>query len=109
MLQLAIGIEWIGVHHDKTSSQCTENRHWILQQVRHHDGDSIALDQSGLVNAPGCECLGLVFQLLIRHRRTKIVHRRAASETLCAFGEYLDDRLVFVDVYFCRHGTGIRL
>ena len=43
VLELARRVERIDVHHDHAGAQDAEQRHRVLQQVRRHDGDALAL------------------------------------------------------------------
>ena len=49
VLELARGVERVGIHHDETGAQRAVYRDRVLQRVRHHDGDAIALLEAAAV------------------------------------------------------------
>ncbi len=65
MLQLARGVERVDVDHYHAGTQDAEHGDGILQQVRHHHRDPIALLQLQLVLQIGSKGAGLLFQSAI--------------------------------------------
>ncbi|MNI69478.1 hypothetical protein D3C73_1252250 [compost metagenome] len=45
MLQFTRCVQWVHVYHNHAGTQNAKQRHRILQQVRHHQCDTIALFQ----------------------------------------------------------------
>ncbi|CRZ96167.1 Uncharacterised protein [Vibrio cholerae] len=49
MLQLSRSVKWVDVHCDHASTQNTKQRHRVLQQVRHHQSDTVTFFQLEIV------------------------------------------------------------
>ena len=72
MLELAGGIEWVGVDDGHARPQHAEQRDWILQDIGHHQGNAIARQQTRFALQPRCECAAQCVELRIGQRRTHV-------------------------------------
>ena len=84
VLELARRIERINVDHHHAGAQHAEQRHRILQQIRHHQRDAIAFFQA----QPGLQVSGeraaLLFQLPIAQRLSHIDKGGLIGVALCS-------------------------
>ncbi len=63
MFELARGVQRVGVDDHHARAQHAEERDRVLQDIGHHQGDPIALDQPGFVLQPGGECTAELIEL----------------------------------------------
>ncbi len=105
--EFAHGVERIHVDDHRASLQDTEQRDWILERVRQHDGDALARFDTDALQI--CrECGGLARQFAIGEVGTNAHIRDPLAELRGAFVEELHDRLVLPHVDFVRHVRWIR-
>ena len=76
MLKLARRIQRIDVHHNHPRAQNTEERDGVLQQVRHHQRDAIALLQPQSLLKISGERPAALLQLTVGHHLAHVDKRR---------------------------------
>ena len=73
VLQLARRVQRIDVHHGHAGAQDAEQRHRVLQQVRRHDGDALALGHARQSLQEGGEVARQPLQLGVAHGAAEVV------------------------------------
>ena len=91
MLQLARRVQRIGVDYHQSGAQCAEHCDRILQYVRHHQGNPLALAQATRAQPSG-KIAGAAVDLFECQRGAEIVKRRRWTETLAAVTQHVDER-----------------
>jgi hypothetical protein len=94
-------------HHDHARAQGAEQRHRVLQQVRHHDGDALALRHAGQALQEGGEGARLPVELGVGHRAAEVVGGRLVREPHGRLFEQIGNRAEAVGVDLRGHPLGI--
>ena len=98
MLELARGVEGVGVDHGHAGAQRAVHHDGILQDVRHHDGDPVALLQSAAGLQERAELrrhhVDLAVGDRLAHLHVGIAHRMNGERPL----DHLLERRVLVDI-----------
>src|SRR5579862_5072035 len=71
MLEFRCGIQRVGVDDGEPGAQCAEQRNRVLEHVRQHDGETIALAKTGMLQ-PGSEGPCLLVELAESHLRAHL-------------------------------------
>jgi hypothetical protein len=109
MLQLARGIQRVGVHHGESGTQGAVRGHGILQDIGHHDGDPVALPKAATVLQEGAELRRKDVELAVGHRLAHVhigIARGMDGQRLL---DHLLERGVFVDIDLGPNAWRIRL
>jgi hypothetical protein len=109
VLELARRVQRIDVHHDHARAQDAEQRDRVLQQVRHHDGDALALRHAGQALQEGGEGARLPVELGVGHRAAEVVEGRLVGKAGGRLLEQVGDRAEAVGVDLRGHSLGIAL
>ena len=103
MLQLARGIEWIGVHRYQTCLQNTEKRNRILQYIGQHNCHALSSRQFKDVlqirSKICCQFAGFGISQRLAH----VLKSRLAGKFLDTLAKYIADGTVLRDVDFGIH------
>ena len=84
MLEFGHGVLRIDVHHHHPRAQNAKQRHGVLQQVGHHEGDPVAPAQAQRLLQVGGEVAARSFEFGIAHRRAHVAVGRQVVEPLAA-------------------------
>ena len=107
VFELAGGVERVGVDHRAAGAQHAEQRDGVLQQVRHHDGDTAAALEAGVLLQPGAEGAGLRVELSVGDRAPHLDERDAVGVTREALFGQMRDRADLGGVDVGRHAGGV--
>jgi hypothetical protein len=103
MLELAGGVQRIGVDDHHAGAQHAEQRDRILQDIRHHESDAVALDQSGFLLQPGRERAAELVELRIAQGRAHVGERRRVPVGGTGLVENVPQRGIAIGVNVRRH------
>jgi hypothetical protein len=107
VLQLSGCVHRVHVHHHHAGAQDAKQRHRILQQVGHHQRDTVtALQPGGLLQPGGKRAAGLV-KLAKVHGHAHRPVRRQMRKTLATVGEHVDQRPETLHVDFGGHARRV--
>ena len=82
VLELTRRVERIDVHDRATGAQGAHDRDGILEDVRHHQGDAVALPDAGFLLQPGAEIPRQGIDVAVRERAGVGVQRRRVTRGL---------------------------
>ena len=109
MLQLARRVQGVDVHDRHAGAQDAEQRHRILQQVRRHDGDAVALGHARQALQERGEVARQPRELRIADRAAEVVIGRPVGEFAKRLLEHVRDGREQVGVDLGRHADRIVL
>jgi hypothetical protein len=109
MLHLPGRVERVGVDHRQPRPQRPEQRHRVLQHVRHLQSDAVALGQPQVLAQEGGELAAQLAQLPERERDTHVRVTGPVGESFARGVEHVQDRPVLVGIDGGRDPLGVAL
>ena len=103
MLELARGVKRVGVDHRKSGTQDAERRDRVLQHVRQHDRDAVALAELEVVEQVRRKLRAEPVDVAIAQQLAHVGKSGAVAELVERGDEHVSDRFVGVDVNLFRY------
>ena len=107
MFEFACRVQRICIYYDHAGAQRAEQRHRVLQDIRHHYRDAVAFRKAGLVLQPGGERAAQLIELCVGERGAEVAERGQLSIRCENFIDHFFERSVLVGVDVRRHSGRI--
>ncbi|CAH0321456.1 hypothetical protein SRABI106_04386 [Rahnella aquatilis] len=103
MLEFTRRIQRIDVDYHHAGAQYAKQGNRVLQQIRHHQGNAVALPEPKLILQIGGVSTAALFELAVSHHLAHVDKCRIVSVTQRSIFKHLDQRTVAVRVDVLRN------